>query len=270
MITTNYNFIYTLLAYLSFVNAYATQQLFKDFNFTCVNPDKEVTSLVFLFSHGIDPRWNTGIRQAQEYITNGVITGPCYTFNYADSVQSVNFCQEEDYPRLAYAFSIMRKKYPAAKIVLVGLSRGASNIFQLLAQATPQELAHIAGIILESPFDTVDTMVEHIAQKYCWMVPKSSFFLKKVVKRLPGYQPTGRQPLDFARKVVVSCPFLITYSLQDKVIPPHGVKNLITALRHNKNNVIVLERATGKHSTASFDTKFQEAAKIFLHQNSCS
>lgn len=256
-----------LLAACLMVSLHAQEHPFKNFNFTCVNPEQHVSSTVFLFSHGIDPRAATGVRQAQEYIANNIITGPCYTFNYADSLKSVNFCQDEDCPRLAYAYSILRKKYPDASIILVGLSRGASNILHFLAQTTPAEIAHIKGVILESPFSTVDDMLEHIAQKYCWMVPKSSFFLKKIVNRLPKYQTTYQQPIDFARTLKVPCPFLITYSLQDKVIPAQGVKNLVAALGNNKNNVTVVELATGNHSKASLNRQFQNAAKNFLSKS---
>jgi hypothetical protein len=251
---------------LLFSKICAEEQQFPNFCFTCVNPQAP-TAIVYLYSHGIDPRKTTGVRQARDYIANNIITGICYTFSYADSIKTINFGQEDDYARLEHAYNLIREKHPTAAIVLLGLSRGASNILHFLARQTKENLVPIKAIILESPFDSVDSMLDHIAKKYCWMIPKSSYLLKKLVSHLPNYKNNQEQPVNFVQKISTSIPFLIVYSLQDKVVSAQGVQTIIDLLKKNNNPVTAVELKIGKNSTASFQKKFQDAAAAFLHDN---
>jgi alpha-beta hydrolase superfamily lysophospholipase len=238
---------------------------YSDIHITCVTPEITNSSIVYLFSHGLDPRKNTGIRQAKEYISNGIIQSLCYTFNYDDSPFSVNFGQEDDYNRLLHAYNYICDLYPTAQIVLAGLSRGSVAILHFLALQQAEKLAPIKAIILESPFDTIDTIIEHVAQQYCWFIPESNMLLKKLVSAFKNYKTYGLQPIMYARQITLDIPFLITYSLQDKVVPAYATQNIINTLIKNNNNVTVVELEQGKHSTLSYNNRLQNAAHTFLN-----
>lgn len=255
-----------LVAFFSIVIFYghAETEQYPNLNITCVTPEITDYSTIYLFSHGLDPRKDTGIRQAKEYIQNGIITGMCYSFNYNDSIATVNLGQEDDYNRLVHVYTYICNLHPTADIILVGLSRGSVALLHFLASYDTDKLSTVKAVILESPFDTVDHVIDHVAQKYCWFVPKSGNLLKKIVSKLPSFKTYGLPPLAYAKQISMDIPFLITYSLEDKVVPAHATQAIIMALLQNKNNVTVVELEKGKHSTASFQKKFQDAARTFL------
>lgn len=242
-----------------------TAYCYSDLYVTCLTPEITNSSTIYLFSHGLDPRKDTGIRQAYEYIQNGIIKGLCYTFNYNDSFSTINFGQENDYNRLACAYTYICSIHPTANIILVGLSRGSVALLRFLASYPVEQLAQIKAVILESPFDNLDHVLDHVAQKYCWFIPRSNNILKKVTHTFPAYKTHDLQPITYAQQIATTIPFLIVYSLEDKVIPPHATQSIIEALLHNKNNVIIVKLEKGKHSTASFQKTFQDAVHTFLH-----
>ena len=244
------------------------EPVYTDLNITCVTPEITDFSTVFLLSHGLDPRKSTGIRQAKEYIDNNVINGMCYTFNYSDSFSNVNFGQEDDCNRLFQAYTYICNIHPLADIILVGLSRGSVVILHLVAIHEAEKLAQIKLIILESPFDTLENIIQHVSHKYCWFIPSGKNLLKKLVGKLPNYKIHGLQPIDYAKQICSEIPFLISYSLEDKVVPVYAAQNIINALLENGNDVTVVKLEKGKHSTASFQENFQTAAHTFLKPKS--
>lgn len=259
-------YISSILLSLSIISLYAESfPHYSDFYITCVTPEITDFSTIYLFSHGLDPRKNTGIRQAKEYINNKVIKGLCYTFNYDDSFSNVNFGQEDDYNKLALAYNYICHLYPKAQIVLIGLSRGSVAILHFLALQPAEKLIPIKAIILESPFDTFDNIIEHVAQQYCWFIPGSNILLKKLANSFKNYKIYGLSPISYARQITLSAPFLITYSLEDKVVPAHSTQAIIQTLVKNNNKVTVVELEKDRHSTASRNSKFQDAARSFLN-----
>ncbi len=244
------------------------EPVYTDLHITCITPEITDFSRVYLLSHGLDPRKDTGIRQAKEYIDNNVINGMCYTFNYSDSFSNVNFGQEDDCNRLFQAYTYICNIHPLADIILVGLSRGSIVILHLLAIHEAEKLAQIKAVILESPFDTLENIIQHVSHKYCWFIPSGKNLLRKLAEKLPNYKIHGLQPIDYAKQICSEIPFLISYSLEDKVVPVYAAQNIINVLLENGNDVTVVKLEKGKHSTASFQDKFQDVARTFLRLNS--
>lgn len=58
---------------------------------------------------------------------------------------------------------MLRKNFPQAKFAFIGASRGASAIFNYLATYKPED---IKGVVLESPFDAIEHVVDYRAHRY--------------------------------------------------------------------------------------------------------
>lgn len=230
---------------------------------TILNQNKNNNpTVVSIFSHGLDLRKDVHKMQAQMYIDNNIITGPCITFNYNDSPRTFNFGQEQDIACLKTAYNFTRKKYPEAKIMLVGLSRGASTILNLLSQ---EELENIQGIILESPFSDIKTMTNHIAQCYLKYIPYSKTMLYNLVCSLPNYKSNGVHSIDTIKKIKTNVPMLVICSKGDKVVPAQQTEKLANALKKEGKQVELIVVEQGNHSKQTFNKFVQKQAQKFLH-----
>jgi len=235
----------------------------ENIDLTILNKNKTKDSdTVFLFSHGVDPRSNIGIRQAKEWIKNGIITGPCVTFNYGDSLRRLNFGQQIDSQCVQVAHEFAKEKFPNKKIVFACLSRGCNAMITYLSE-NPETQKNVAALIMESPYTDMKSVAHHIAKNYIWWFPNAKQIFYSLIKNLPNYNsefPTAEEQI----KKINDIPTFLIYSTADKTVPPQETKKLGKILQENKKTAIV-ELQSGRHSKLSYNEKFRKKVTEFLN-----
>lgn len=228
-----------------------------------LNAQEEQPHTVYLFAHGIDPRVCAAIKQPAKYIEHGVITSTCYTFSFNDRISTLNFGQARDCALLFAAYQKVREKHTESSIVLVGISRGASTIINMLAQEKG-DWSPIQAVILESPYLSVDSLVQHISSLYVFYIPYSTSLLKKVVSTLPLYDHQGIQTISAVPHFPPTSPVLVSYSKKDKTVSPLDAQEIVRMLRAQGNHVLEYAAEEGRHSTLSLCPEYAKAVRTFL------
>lgn len=224
-------------------------------------------SIYVLFSHGFG---DTG-KLAQVYqngskqYKDGLFTIPfdIYSFHYPDArvecrkiprISCTSLAQANEIARLRDAFLAMicelKKKYGNNyKIVLYGLSRGASTIIMFLA-TYPELLEHVAAVILESPFDSINTIIEQKIKNLGLGKIVSAKTGHRIFSMIFGqYDPQFPSPIDVIERIdTASIPILFICSKQDTTVPYESTKKLYQKLiTKNPEHVYLIELEEGKH-----------------------
>ncbi|HZW61409.1 MAG TPA: hypothetical protein VFF04_04230 [Candidatus Babeliales bacterium] len=242
--------------------------------------------VVFLFAHGIadsgQQAYNkyakTAPTQDGRYIVNPryIIDEPIITFDFPDAQSwlakkiKVDFtrtslAQENEIHALLMAYKETRTKHPDAKIVLVGLSRGASTILNFVALHNPE---NIIALVLESPFDAFSTAVEDRVKsrlaRFCIRkaMDKKLFFWKHDTNRL--------NPIDLVHKIRIDMPILFICSEQEMTVPMASSERLTQKLiETGHTDIYLLKLKYGKHAhlLAGLDGNiYQRTAHAFYRE----
>lgn len=239
------------------------------------NPDTEVTKerlqltvlhkekintseYVVLFAHGIDMKTGAHVSQADAYAH--IIQAPTVTFAFQDTVSRLNFAQETDMQCLRMAYNYVRTTYPNKKIIVAGLSRGASSIVKLLHE----QHVDIAAVILESPWDTIKHLTNHIADTYLFYLPGSRTLLHKLVCSLPNMDDCQADVINHAKQLHTDIPMFVAYTTCDKVVPPAGSETVFQTLIGAREDVTKLVLENGKHGKLAEVPEFQKHLSQFI------
>lgn len=234
---------------------------------------------LFLFSHGIAdshrqayhycfcyPRDDSEsmvyidqeiLSQNQDHAYNDrfIITTPFVTFDYPDStdrfyrinIRRSGLAQTVDINHLAWVFNKTYKKYQR-DIVLMGVSRGASTIITFVGQERPD---HVSALILESPFDAMETVIAHkIKQARLHKIPGLQQLSHAIVSSVFfKYHMNGIRPIDLITQIDKNIPILLICSLEDTLVPPVSTIRLYQTLYNdNRSNVHLAVIPRGKHA----------------------
>ncbi len=176
-----------------------------------------------------------------------IIQNPLHTFNFPDAVRGLfdgaqtSLAQENEIQTLANEYEKIKEK----KIVLVGMSRGASTILNFLGTRVSNA---IAAAIVESPFDsileTLDTLCKLAGVSWIPMVIRHTspnlLFSK--------YDAKGIFPIKVAHNISKDLPLFIIASLEDTFIPAaHSASIYFKLLEHGHQNVYLLLLNKGTH-----------------------
>ncbi len=208
----------------------------------------------YLFSHGIADShkqafYYTGADPSQ----GSIIKGTFITFDYPDVSNSIfrmnrtqtSLGQKNEIDCLAQVF--FQATYHK-RTILIGVSRGASTALNFMAFYNPE---NVAALILESPFDCVESIITHLAHETrCSWVPG---FKKYGPSLLPfifcKYNPQGIRPIDCISAIRQDLPILIICSLQDMLVPAWSSLNVYTLLRETGHyNTFLLMIPEGRHA----------------------
>lgn len=229
-----------------------------------LNESQANPSTVFLFAHGIDPRASVANTQPQRYITCGAINSTCYTFSFHDRIGTLNFGQDHDNALLYNAYQEVQHKHPQANIVLIGISRGASAIINTLATYKELDITKLKAVILESPYMSVDSLLEHIAKSYLSYVPYATSMLHTLINVFPLYNTHGLQTIDALPHFPQQVPVFIGYSMADKTVAPGDAQVAVKLLRAQGNLVTEYAATHGRHSTLATQHDYCNAVRLFL------
>ena len=232
---------------------------------------------VYFFSHGLADTHKQAFRFADWYIElNGIqirnirstLYHPLITFDYHDSKlwQAANerhipfrqkwrnlvkgnyaqtsFGQENEIARLHEVYT--SKVNPGEKVVACGVSRGASILIPYLAIHKP---SNIAAAVLESPFDSMHSVVTGIREKMSKYISVSDNKAHGILEYVfSKYKRNGIRPIDLVPEFPTDIPILIICARTDMLVPFESSLNLYKALRannHTKAHILILDK--GKH-----------------------
>ena len=128
---------------------------------------------------------------------------------------------------------------PTKKIVLFGCSRGAAATIIVLANLNQSILDHIKLVIVEAPFDSVESVVHNSA----WF-PTATM---NMLNMFTAYKPTQQSPLDAVNiDIFPSIPIAFITSKVDNRVPIENTMNLINILKNKQHphvHHLVLEKS---------------------------
>lgn len=230
---------------------------------------------VCFFSHGLA---DTG-SQAYRYIPD-FIPFPIYTFNYNDvrffpskipKIRQVNLAQYNDLICFVHEFelfeSLLQLRYKNDyQIILYGVSRGASVILLFLA-LFPEKLSHVSGIVLESPFDSVETIIKSkIKSIPCFSLDFGQTVLESIFGQ---YTRVSTKPRDLVFALPKHIPMLFVCSEKDSLVPKESTLFLYEqCINYSFANVSLFVAHDSKHAKiiyTQFDSQmYKNTLKIFF------
>jgi len=250
---------------LYWFNPQAAKPTPKSIRLGIIVPEKTSSdNTIFIVSHGYAPeKTDVGKKQTKKLIENNIITSPAVYFEYNDTQKNANFGQSQNVQYLNTAIDYAIKKFPNKKIILIGVSRGASTILRWLGQS-PLYNHQIKGAILESPFTSTRDMVAYQAAKFYPGIPKS--IIPYIVKLLyPNMDPEDEAPFNLLNKIGPHIPLLIISSKKDTLIPAKNTKKIANTLqKYGHKKITYLELDSGNHGFLAQELEYQNAVKKFL------
>ncbi len=228
------------------------------------NATTPITKVTFLFSHGIAATKRQAYTYAQ--ITPSVSYNDRYLinnqhhvmacFNFPDAGESYRINRRETSLAQANEVKALHDAHidihPETGVVGIGVSRGASAFITWLGTHPDEsKIQNLRGLILESPFDSIDSVLRYIIGEKLYQHPGIRSFSHGLVKFIfSKYDRTFITPLEAAAKVPLTIPILIVCSEEDTRVPAALSKKLYEELiktGHDKAHFICLKHgAHGK------------------------
>lgn len=217
--------------------------------------EKNQYPTISIFSPGFFEKRSVSTQHVERYAKNNILQGTYVACTYNDNRSCANFGQDGDITILAEHYRGCCNNDANTRIVLAGISRGASTLFNFIGKKKPE---NIAAIIAESPFALVDDVVEHtISQWHMGWIPGIKYISFALMKYLyPAYNHCGPQPIKSIEHPI-SAPILIVCSKQDDVIPYTSSVRLAYALQEKGYEVYLLIFQEGAHGYLSYKEEFQ-------------
>ncbi|MCK9544462.1 MAG: alpha/beta fold hydrolase, partial [Novosphingobium sp.] len=179
---------------------------------------------VFIFNHGLGGNKNQIKFYQMPNKANWDILGQrTVSFDFPEvsgdgniNMNNANLAQDKDIEALDIVYKECLKDKNVDKIILVGVSRGAS-VAIAYASRHPEKLA---GMVLESPFDSIDKIIKYqLNQKYIGWIPGLRFIAHSWIANVyKAYDKNGIQPIDVVKSLPKDLPILFVHSKQDKLI----------------------------------------------------
>lgn len=217
--------------------------------------DGNYDKIHYLFSHGLADSHKQAFLYAESANTQKpyIIKQPLITFDYPDVSSSIfrlnrfktSLAQDNEIVCLAHNYFAHIRHEPS---ILVGVSRGASALINFMGLYNPD---NVCALILESPFDTVDSIVAKLAHetKLGCLPGAKKHGLSLMSFVFCQFKPNGIRPIDQTAAIRKDLPILIVCSVQDTLVPVWSSINLYTALRESgHDNTYLLILPEGHHA----------------------
>jgi len=205
--------------------------------------------VAYLFSHGIWDSKEQAYRYTKEIPDNFkkahdyyIIDGLFETFDYPDAkykIYHTSLGQKNEVEILVDQLYKTIGKHQK-DIVLVGVSRGAVAAFNMIGL---YDLPQIKALVIESPFESPKTVLEHNLSKVSFF-SKIAHFAKKIM----AYKEDGIQAIELVENIPQDLPILIIASKEDSRVPIESsilLYNRLVETDHSNIHLLILEK--GKH-----------------------
>lgn len=210
----------------------------------------------FTFVHG----YSSASFKGRSYIDSGIIPDKTTLFDFDDAYRRLktgrgygvsfnvlhsSLGQDADIKRLVDVV-----KNHQGTVVPFGESRGAATIINCVG-GKYLDKARIGALILDSPFDTIKSVLAHKLKLYSLQKILSPKTLEAAVPFVCwGYNPLGPQPIDTISGIDSEIPVLLICSIEDDVVPytsSIALYKRLLEVGHKKAYLLVLQR--GKHGS---------------------
>lgn len=243
--------------------------------------DSSIPTFVF-FSHGL----GASSQQATNYAgPKKILPYEWFSFNYPEaetgSLENVTLGQDNEIALFNKAFcemiaSLKQRNIHRFNIIVMGVSRGASTIINWMATASKKIVKYVTLVILESPFDSVETIIKQrrddLWLTYIAPLPIVRYITKKIA--CGRYDHKGIHPRDSIVKIKrKDIPLFIIWSKKDRVVPYTSSKNVYDLFKdngHAKLHGVSLN--TGSHANLLWEeAMYAKELTLFLktHIPSC-
>ena len=185
--------------------------------------------IIFLFSHGIAANKRQAYQYAQitpsaHYNAHHIINNKDHillSFNYPDAGEGISINRRETSLAQANEIEKLHKMHISidtkTDIVGLGISRGAS-VFVTWLGTHPDDAKtqNIQALILESPFDSIDSVLRYIIGESLYKNSTIRAFSHSLVAFVfSKYDKSFITPIEAAAKVPSTIPILIVCSAED-------------------------------------------------------
>lgn len=129
----------------------------------------------------------------------------------------------------------------------IGVSRGASAFMTWLG--TYPDIINIKALVLESPFDCMDSVLRNMIGEYLYQYPAARSIGHNLIRFVfSQYKKHGITPLKVVDNIPKNLPILIICSEEDSRVPARSSENLANALREaGLTNVHCVRLSHGFH-----------------------
>jgi len=221
-------------------------------------------SIIGIFAHG----YGGDGQQAKYY--EPLFNVPLRSFNFPDAQDGYLNSRETSLAQDNEIEALMDEcaQHTNNKKILIGVSRGASTIINLLGL---HKIPGVRAAILESPFDHVKSIAHHFVR----VLPG----ICRLLRFLPGissiahwgtffvckkYKRSGVQPINVVDDIPKDLPILFICSQTDTLIPCESTMRLYVRLReagHEKVHILILEH--GRHSNLLRENLYEPVVNAF-------
>lgn len=211
-------------------------------------------NIITIFSPGYSEEKPLSAQQAARLCRNNIIQKPLLACFYNDTYLNANFGQEGD---IAPLFEQCKNcSAEGIRIILAGISRGASTLFTMMHS---KPLDNIAAIVAESPYASFNDVV---AQQTG--IELNYLAIARAKLRYPAYNPAGPHPINPVSNNLIAIPILLVCSKKDNIVPYTSTVRLAKKLKEQGcRHVYLLIFSEGEHGFLSYKEEFQQVANAF-------
>jgi alpha-beta hydrolase superfamily lysophospholipase len=198
-------------------------------------PDSAAKGTVILF-HGLMANKSMVLQQAYEFVYwgyNVMLVDTRSHGNSAGNITTIGYRESEEV-KLAYEY-IKSKGEPA--IFLWGFSMGAVQIIKSVAE----DQLHPAGIILESPFGSLQSHIKSRVRSLGFPKQPFGFFITLWAGWQQGFNGFSFNTVNYAKKI--NCPVLLQCGSKDQLVTVEEATDIYTALATTNKKMIIYEGA---------------------------
>lgn len=184
-------------------------------------------------------------------------------------LSKINIAQEGDLANHAKKVEAFNKKFPQAKSIFMGVSRGAGTTFQAAVRYNKENKEYLNGvqlIVLEGCFDSV---LHAAAIRYPWLFKYETVFNKveQVLRKVIAFKKDGPSPIKEVQNYPKDIPVVFITSSIDTAVPARCTKTLVKELvKSGHEQVYLLELKNSRHPCyMSDDEKDLTNYQNFMH-----
>ncbi len=174
--------------------------------------------------------------------------------------------QDNEIAVIRDAYEEIKAKNKEQRIILGGLSRGASTMLNFLATHKPET---VDAVVLESPFSSMRDVAQNIVES-CFL--KHVPYLKEISSQLVGlifwqYSDAGIHPINVVQEIDKNIPIIIISKEDDHLVPTKITSLIVEKLRnhgHKKiHHLIMNEGQHGKYILGDEGKRMQNVVQAF-------
>ena len=152
----------------------------------------------------------------------------------------------------------LNEKYPDNKILLFGLSMGATAV----CMASGESLQNVMGIVSDCAFDNADREISFVLKKKKMFLKIIQKHLYSFALRVYGFDIKQADSIKMVKNTKV--PILYIHGAEDELVPVQNAYNLFGATPQNLRELMIVDDATHARSYAVAGVLYEKKISDFL------